>query len=222
VTVIWPSAILKPRHVSIVPAHATTAGPVALSGYRQAVESPAGVWSATMSGFRIVSPAEIKMWRALSVQIKGRVTPVVVPVFDRDELLPIIGPPGYVPHSDGSTHSDGTLYRTGRAQVITDQVVARGAVSMRVELISAAAIEPGMHFSVGHRLYRVESITAIAGSKTTMRFWPMAREAMIAGAELDFDTPVCKVRFVDDGVMDHVLDHGRTSFPQIRCIEDPG
>jgi hypothetical protein len=106
-------------------------------------------------------------------------------------------------------------------QVIGATVVARRGSVITVEKVASATLDAGQHFSVGYRLYRIESIITQSGGSARFRFWPPAREGIIAGAELDFDQPAVKVRLVDDNAMDHALDLGRTSSPSLRCLEDP-
>ncbi len=224
-TVHWPRALLKPRKCDPNVAPASVAGPVSLSGYRQSVTSPAGVWSIRYDTVVVASVAQRLTWRALAAQILGRTTPVVVPVYDRRELTPVIdGAGGLSPHSDGATHSDGSMYVTAGASVVVNGVVARGAVAMRLTVITGAAIQAGMHFSIGQRLYRVASITSSAsgGTDVRLRFWPPAREGIIDGAEVDFAAPVCKCRLDSAAGLDLDLDHGRHGFPSITWIEDPG
>lgn len=220
-SVIWPRALLRPRDASIDIAPATIAGPAALSGFRQAVASPAGLWSIRYHGFIVASPVQRKVWRALAAQIEGRATPIVLPVWDRSDLRPASGGAAAVaPHGDGALMSDGSGFASAATSVVLASAVARGAVRMTTTTVIGGAIEPGMHFSVGLRLYRVKAIEAAAGASTTFTFWPRARDTMLAGAEAVFDQPVCKVRLADDAGLDLMLDHGRHAFPDVAFIED--
>jgi hypothetical protein len=220
--VIWPRSVLRPRNVAINVAPATVAGAAALSGFRQAVSSPAGVWAIRFDGLVVTSRAAKLCLRALGALVEGRSTPIVLPVYDREDLRPVDPSlDASAPHSDGSMHDDGTGYGAVRAQIVVDGAVALGANQMTTETIVGETIEPGMHFSAGHRLYRVRSIVETDGANTTFTFWPIAREAILDGAELEFDEPVCLVRLAEDAGLDFSLDAGLHGFPSIAFIEDP-
>jgi hypothetical protein len=92
---------------------------------------------------------------------------------------------------------------------------------MTIDMHVGAGPEPGQHVSIGLRLYRIKSIVNVTGNRTTCTFWPPAREDILAGAECEFDKPVCKVRLIDDAGLDLTLDTGRHGFPSITFIEDP-
>jgi len=218
----WPRRLLRPANASINPAPATVAGVAALSGFRQAVSSPAGVWAITYDRIIVASRAQRLTLRAIAALVEGRATPIVLPVYDREELRPIDPSiDASATHDDGSTHDDGTGYGARRAQILVDGAVALGANQMTTETVLGETIEPGMHFSVGHRLYRVRSIVETDGASTTFKFWPIAREAIPDGAELEFDEPVCLVRLAEDGGLDLALENGRHGFPSISFVEDP-
>lgn len=219
--VIWPRSLFPPRHVAINPAPVTLSGPVSLSGFRQAIASPAAVWAIKYDLMRVTQSGRLP-WRALAAQIEGRATPIVLPVYDREQLRPLAAlASGGVTHSDGSSLSDGSLYRGGRVQVIAAAAAVAGAATLDVERIASGTLRPGMHFSIGLRLYRIKSVLSASGAMATLGIWPTLREAVLAGAELEFDEPVCKVRLADDGGLDLTLDTGRHALPSVSFIEDP-
>lgn len=219
--IYWPRGILKPRHAPADPAPATIAGPAALSGFRQVVGSPAAVWSIAYNQISVSGNA-VKIWRALAAQIGGRANSIVIPIYDRERLRLVgIDEIDDEPHGDGEPLSDGAEYTSHRTHVIATADVARGAIRMTVETILGGEIEPGHQYSIGHRLYRVMAIEAVDGAETTFTFWPTARDAIIAGAELEFDLPVCKVRLLADDAMNLALENGRNGFASIAFIEDP-
>lgn len=220
-TVYWPRGILVPRHAHINPAPATVAGVAALSGFRQAVASPAAVWSIAYDAIRVGQDQRL-VWRALAAQIEGRASPIVLPIYDRADMRPLGASVALTaPHGDNAAHDDNAPYVSRRSQVLAAGAAARGASRLTATTILGAALEPGQHFSIGHRLYRIKAIEAVVGASTTVTFWPTAREAILAGAELEFDEPVCKVRLAEDSGMDLALDTGRHAFPSVAFIEDP-
>lgn len=218
--VIWPRSLLQPHSGAPNMAPATIAGPAALSGDRQTVASPAAVWVFKYEAIR-VRQAQVLLWRALAAQVEGRTTPILLPVYDRDRNRPLGVAAGVATgHGDGSTFGDGSSYASNRAQFLAAAAVARGAIRMTATKILGTALEPGQHFSVGYRLYRIKAIEAVAGADTTFTFWPPAREAIIAGSEMEFDAPVCKVRLTDDRGLDLDPELGRHAFPTVSFMED--
>lgn len=220
--VYWPRRLLVPRVSAINPAPATVGGPASLSGFRQAIASPAAVWSIRYEGIPVGSVAQRHIMRALAAQIDGRATPIALPVYDLEELRPLgTTTPATAPHDDDAAFGDDTLYGSSRAQVVAAAPAARGASQLTVTTILAAALQAGQHFSIGLRLYRIKSIEAVAGANTTFKLWPPLREAVIADAELEFDEPVVKARLVSDGALDLALAMGAHGVVSAAFLEDP-
>ncbi len=145
--------------------------------------------------------------------------PILVPTYDTDtNPWPLANGAPFTAYPDGVPHSDDTLFSddTGYAQPVivatVDADVALGANSMVIDLVQGSALEPGQHYSVGVRLFRIKRITAVAGSLYTVTVWPPTREAITAGAIAEFDRPICKCRLATDGEMQSGKDDyaGRT------------
>jgi hypothetical protein len=112
------------------------------------------------------------------------------------------------------------MYQGGVVDVTLASAIPLRGVSANITITAAAQIQPGQHFSIGERLYRVRTIDYTSDTTATITFRPPAREAANLGARLEFDFPVCRMRLASDGEMDLPLDYGRWSFPTVNFVED--
>jgi hypothetical protein len=221
-TIRWPCHTLMPQNVAWDIAPRTLAAPSSVSGITQVVSSDAGIWKATYDAINIRNRTQILTFRAIAVQLEGRLGPIVVPRCSAWQ--PLSGQPivAEVPHDDGAKHDDDAGYD--------------GAISNWVELLSAlpvratianvfiadgsGIIEPGQDFSIGERMYRVRTITYTTPDAATITFRPPLREAAPAGAFLNFDDPVCRMRLATDNAMDLELVLHRFGSPTVTFLED--
>jgi hypothetical protein len=218
--IIWPRTVLPPRSAQADPLPVTTSGPASLSGVRQVVAAPAAVWVITLQSIPVASVAQRLTFRALGAQIQGRANPVLVPVFDRVELRGSGSGVTYTaPHSDDSSHSDGSLYASGGSQAVVAAAASMGDVALSVTIV-LGSLEAGQHLSIGNRLYRVARVDAVSGSTLDLIVWPPLRDDVVAGSEIELDNPVCKCRLYDDAGMNVTLEYGRTAFPTVKFLED--
>ena len=65
--------------------------------------------------------------------------------------------------------------------------------------------------------YRVLTFDPDTGA---MKFRPPLREAVVAGTELNFDDPVCRMRLASDDAMDLELALRRFGNPTVNFLED--
>lgn len=220
---LWPLDVLPPREIAVDLAPRSLAGPSSVSGFAQVVASDAGLWTITYGSVPVVTPPRVKMWRTMDVLLEGRLNPVLVPISNRYQPFAEADADLYdaVPHSDDAFFADGSGYVL--APVI--DVIAAGGAALRATSIAvtinyAAVIEPGQHFSIGERMYRVRTVTYTDATHATITFRPPLREAVTAGARLEFDNPVCRMRLASDDSMRLSLDYNLWSFPSVSFIED--
>lgn len=204
----WPYDILPPRRVTVEPVYATMGGGRSLTAIEQIIASDAGFWSISYEDIPLVSGSQKKMWRALSAWLEGRLNPIFVATYDTDtNPWPLVNGLPYTPNGHGLPHSDETLFSdtTGYDQPIIAATVngnvSLGATSMVINLSYGEPLEPGQHFSVDDRLFRIKRITATVGALYTVTVWPPARQAITAGETAEFDRPRCKARLATDTEM---------------------
>lgn len=218
-TIRWPRAVLRPQNASFDIAPRSLAAPSSVSGVGQVVSSDAGIWKATFSNVVIRDRQHVLAFRAIANLLEGRLGSILVPFCRGYQPVPGDADGLYeqVPHSDDSFFDDDTGYVGRVIDVVTVGPMALRAVSGTVSVNYAGQVEPGQHFSVGERLYRVRSFNPDTGAIT---FRPPLREAVPSGTNLEFDSPVCRMRLATDSEMDLPLDLGRFSFPSVNFIED--
>lgn len=224
-TLLWPLQALPPREILADIAPRSLAAPASVSGIQQVVAADAGIWKIAFGGIPVVRSDSVLTWRAISTMLEGRMFPVLVPVSNwyqpeppEAEALKLWDP---VPHSDDATFADGTMYQ-GRVNDVTllSAVAARAVTATFNIVVVGASLQPGQHFSLGERLYRMRTVTRTSPTQATVTFRPPAREAVAAGTRVELDNPVSRMRLASDNEMDLPLDYGRYSFPTVNFIED--
>lgn len=221
-TIVWPRRLLtpqqpRPHYLS----HMNISGPVSQAGVSDVISGDAGFWRASYGSVVVTTPDRVKTWNAIRAILRGRLVPILVPYCGRS-YQPIID--GYkrtpVPHSDGSTFSDGSRYVGDGTKVVLASDVAVRAVSCTVNVIAADVLQPGQVFSLGERLYEINAVTDITDTLKQVSFLPPAREAVKADTELNFTNPVCRMRLASDDAMAMDLDINRRGFPSVDFVED--
>ena len=221
---LWPIGILKPQSVTFEIAARTLAGPSSVSGVTQVVASDAGIWKATFTNviLNTRNREQVLVFRALAALLEGRMNPVLVPLCRAYQPYAPEWQGFYepVPHSDDSPFSDGSEYQgTVIGVTLASNIPVRGPTA-NVTITLAHEIQPGQHFSIGGRLYRIRTVTPTGPNSATITFRPPAREAATIGTELEFDNPVCRMRLASDGELDLQLARGTWTYPTVNFIED--
>lgn len=155
--------------------------------------------------------------------LEGRLNPIMIPLCRAWQPVPdgaadLYG--GNTPHSDDTPFDDDTGYVESVIDVQLTAGIAKGATSASIAITLAGTIQPGQHFSIGQRLYRVKSVAYSSASAASITFTPPAREAASTGAQLEFDNPAGRFRLASDREMDLPLDGRRFSNPTVTFIED--
>lgn len=220
-TIRWPCEVLAPQNVAFDIAPRSLAGPSSVSGKSQVVSSDAGIWKATYGSLIVRSRDAVLAHRAIAALLEGRLGTILIPLCRAYQPVPEgaveAGLYDAVPHSDDAFFSDDSGYLGLVIDVVAAANAAVRATSMTVTVTYAGDIEPGQHFSIGERLYRVRTFNATTGAMT---FRPPLREAVIAGDRLEFDDPVCRMRLQEDSGMDLELALRRFGSPTVNFIED--
>jgi hypothetical protein len=220
-TIRWPVGVLRPQNVAFDIAPRSLAGPASVSGKTQVVSSDAGIWKATFGNLVIRDRDAVLAHRALSALLEGRLGTILIPLCRGYQPVPAgaedAGLYDPVPHGDGTPFGDDSEYHGGVIDVTAAADAPVRAVSMTVTVDVAGDIQSGQHFSIGERLYRVRSFATDTGILT---FRPPLRELVPAGARLEFDDPVCRMRLASDDAMDLELSLRRFGSPTVNFIED--
>ncbi|MEM7301922.1 MAG: hypothetical protein AAF468_12620 [Pseudomonadota bacterium] len=220
---VWPAGVLPPRAPRYSIRYQTRRGPQSFEGVSQVVASNAAFWVVTFATIPIATAEQVKAWRAMSMGCAGRRNPILLPVISAIAPLPVGATPVVpVPHSDGTYFSDGSGYVGTNNDVVLAGAIVVGATTARVTQSFGGLLEPGQDFSIGERLYRINTVAAVTDSATDydISFMPPAREAALAGVRMEFDKPVIKARLKTDNAMDDPFDLLRFATPTVEFVED--
>ena len=220
--IVWPRHTLLPRVARSRAATPTISGAASLSGFRQAVASPAAAWRISFNAVPVITVAEEMIRRVLAGQIKGRATPILLPVHERPEFKSAgSGVAVSSPHDDTAPFSDGSLYVTAGSAAIVVGAAALGATSLTIRVVAGDPLRAGQHVSIGVRLYRIVSIESVDGDDHEVTIWPPARDDIADGADVELDDLVLKVRLADDLGLAVTSERGRFAHMTVSFIEDP-
>lgn len=222
-TILWPIAILPPANdgaFNLAPRSLAT--PAAVSGNTQVVSSDAGIWKATFRDVYVRGEDRVLAFRGLAELLEGRLNPVLLP-FCR-KYQPVIREPAgltaAVPHDDEAGFDDGAGYVGGTTDVELAAGIAARAVSASVIVNYGGTLQPGHRFSIGERGYSLRTVAYASATEAAITFRPPLREAADAGARLEFDDPVVRMRLASDAEMDLDLQLRRFGQPTVNFVED--
>lgn len=220
-TDLWPIHVLTPRNLARSYTPRTLAGTTALSGFTQAIVSPAAGWRIKYENIAVRTAAQINTWDALEAILEGRATPILVPLCEgrRRPFSDPEAPP--VPHDDETPFDDGTGYDQPSIVAKFTADAALRATEVSLTVIQGGTLTAGHHFSVGERLYRIQRIVTQDGASYTIKIRPGLREAVLDGDEANFERLWCKCRLASDNEMALTLEMMKRGFGTVNFIEDP-
>lgn len=209
--VVWPYHLLVPGGIEANVVPFSRSGGTTLGGLQRVTRTDRGWWSIAYKGVPLKTAAERRMFNALGTHCGGMATPIVVPVWSHDSAEWPAGTGGgmlLTPHSDGTLHSDGSLYAQPAIGVTLVGAAAIGATSVTLRIGYGIEELVGVRFSYQHALYKTGYPTAIDGDDWTMPVTPAIRAPIPAGAALEFGLPTCLVRLASDRELDASLSAG--------------
>ncbi len=201
----WPAALLTPGEILPNPVPFTRSGGRTINGIERGTRTDRGFWHIAMVDVVLHETAQRRTWNAIRTALGGRAGLLVIPVWSFDTAPYISGqtePDIYVPHSDQTPFSDGTLYRQGSISINTVENVPIGATTIKLQLLHAEPDLAGIRFSYRHALYETGPAVSISGSVWEVSIFPAVRAPIPAGSELEVNLPTCLVHLEDDRGMD--------------------
>lgn len=201
---------------------AIMSGGVALNGVEDVIATDGGgSWYADLGNADQYTRNRVMAWRAFKSAIRYGADPFIFPVCDRRHQPTITIPA--VPHSDGTSFSDDTLYlgADGDAELTAD--AALRATQITISMALARRLIGGERFTIRHptmreRCYQVGKLSELTDTTATVQFHPPLREAATAGTKIDFQNPRCVMRL--DGAMRAPLAGPRWATGSARFVED--
>lgn len=196
----FPITLFPPLKTRPLLAGQTEDGGTSFVGPGQVLDwSDGGWWVVQYSGITLLTPTQIRLWRALGMRLSGGSSEMIIPVLDRAQApwpagVPVATP--LVPHSDGTPFSDGSLYAGTTLVYQLEAAIAEGATSARIRRVAGGDLVGGellslTHTVAGKRMYGLEGVWPVDGEADLfdVTFGPHARGPALAAADVDFETP---------------------------------
>lgn len=185
----WPAALTRFRAIAFNPRGMTVSGPPSLLGRTQVGSLDAGYWVAGVFAIAANRPERVRAFRALRASLEGGAHAVRVPA------------------CDGANAPTGLTIET---------VGIQAARSTLVEVDTTTGLEGGEYFSFSDRLYLVREIVE---SPVSLAIWPPLREEVADSTALDFTSPTCRMRLIDESSGDLTLDFFKWGSPDMAFVE---
>ena len=168
----------------------------AISGAESIIPSFAGHWRVTMTFFLQNEDARLD-WEGFLAQMEGGIGTTLVPV--RLPYRPKGSGGGNAPVSTQpafATFEHWSFVNETRAAITLREAAPLRSTDLDLTLSDSLGLRPGHGLTVGDRFYRVQR-SWDDGAK--VRIQPPLREAAAAGAIIETDNPVCRMRFASEG-----------------------
>lgn len=220
---VWPHALLKPSDTLADVVPFTRTGGRVIGGAKPAYRTDLGHWRIDLNNVALVSAAQKRAWDAISVYLSGSSGRIAVPVWARDTAPYASGQMEddiLVPHSDGSTFSDGSMYMQSPISVVSVGTTAIGATVMSMRVIAGAQDLSGARFSYQHAAYKIGQVLDVAGDIWTVRITPSVAALIPTGADLEFHRPTCVCNLDKDTGMRRGMRADRVEFYSVSFVED--
>ncbi len=220
--IVWPKSVLKPGTCQFTEETFSRSGGTSLENSEIVTQTDLGKWRAEIGSVPLYYPNEWRAWRAISTYLNGRSGIVAVPASERF-TAPYAGGIPSIPsastHSDGSTFSDGSQYRTRSIDLKMSTAAALGATVVSIEAVNAGEDLTGIRFSYKYALYQTGELIQKTGDVWQMRVFPAIRQAIPVDAVLEADDPMCLMRLESDTEMSVQEIPNRLATPSIRLVE---
>lgn len=180
-----------------------------ISGADTSIPTMRGRWMAT-ANFAFTGEAATLQWQAFLAQMQGRLGTTLVPARSRfrpkdrnGRALPFCSTADLV---GGQTWEHFGFQNGDANRVVLAAAAPLRATELSVNLNDSTGLRPGQFFSIGERLHRVQLHWQPSGGHR-VKIEPPLREAASAGARLEIERPVCRMRCMSEteGLFDQSL-----------------
>lgn len=198
-------------------------GGTSLSGIEDSIATDGGgKWYANADSINLRTREQIMAWRAFNSAIGGGIDPFVFPICDARHQP--IGKRYRVPHSDGTSFDDASLYNQGDCTVFIAENAPLRATTIKLAITSLGKpLIGGERFTIVHptwreRAYQIGQIIEQTATSATIQFHTPLREAVTAGDPVDFNNP----RFVArvEGQMSAPMGNPKLASGAVSFVED--
>lgn len=227
----FPTHLFNPARVTLRPAGAVISGGESLIGEQDVIRTDGGgFWTVTLAGVELLSPDQIRAWRAWEDHLDGGVTKVLVPVPDvrqapRTMAGGILASPSRLVATSGNPYfPEATAFATPFVVARTTQPAPLRATAVTIEVERGHRLRGGEVFAITHptqgrRCYRTGRILGRSGQIATVTIRTPLREAIAANTACDFDWPSLVCTLVPDTDISPELSYGRSGTVDITFRE---
>lgn len=219
---VWPYELLVPAECKPMIVPFSRSGGASLGGVTPAIRTDLGWWTVELTDISLRWLEHRRTFDAIAQYLGGRSGIIAVPAWSIDTAPYASGcyeEPPEVPHSDGASFSDGSLYWQGAVSIVSVGVTPIGATTMKLKLIKGAADLSGVRFSYRHALYQTGRVESVDGDVWTVRISPSIRAEIPDGADLEFDRPTCLCRLSSDDGMQRVGNNTGVATTTVSFVE---
>lgn len=223
----FPYDLLKYRSYRLDIFGSVFGGGMSNNGQQQVVNaSGGGLWVLDMNFGSLRTPDQIRSWRAIRHGQQGGVVPVNISICEIRQAPRGAGGSSYssVPHSDGTSFSDGSLYAGSVVSAVTVSEISQHSTQVVIFVDGDAAILGGEYFSLEygegrHELHVITYSEPVEGGYL-VKFEPPSRASHLAGADVEFAHPKCTMRLAESsGMSGDMLINRRIDNPSATFIE---
>lgn len=219
---VFPAHVFNPSEVNARPVQQVISGGVSLSGVEDVIATDGGGrWRVDFSGISLRTPHQQRVWSAWAGHLAGGSVECLVPLLTQatgprpqawDRPVRVTGLIW-----DDPTFPTFVRYSLPRMVAHLGASAPLRATTLNVVLDSAGKIEGGEKFSIGAQACRIIRKTG----PDTYLVDPPLREAVTAGAAVEFNWPVLKCRLVPGQDLESAIRQGRFSEASISFVESP-
>ena len=219
---IWPKSVLPLAGCNFIQEPFSRTGGTSLENVEITTQTDVGKWRADIGPIIVHTRNQFRVWTAIRTYLSGRSGIIAMPANEKF-TAPYVGDvetsPGLSTHSDGSTFSDGSKYRTRSIGLRMSAAAGLGATVVSIEAVNAGDDLTGVRFSYQYALYETGELISRSGNVWQVRVFPAIRQAIPAGADLEADDPMCLMKLETDIGMQLPETPDRVSRQTIRMVE---
>jgi len=169
-------ALLRPAEIEVDVVGSSIEGGRSLDGFSTSADiGGGGLVSCKYSGINPGNtvPARLRYVSRMGAMLNGSVARINAPLM-LDFIAPVAG--GWsgadglyrlVPHSDGTSFSDGTLYSQPVISAVLTEIAEGGDGILNIKVVEGADLQGGEWFSIehptwGHRAYRIRRVISLS------------------------------------------------------------
>ena len=222
---IVPAHVFNPEPVQADVVSRVISGGTALNGDEDVIATDGGGrWEISWGEIDLDTVYQRRLWGAWSSHLSGGAQPVLVPLLSLDTAPRPIAGNGLATPSDIYANDDWfpteVRFASPLIQAVVVSVADLRATTLTILVTQGAPVQPGVRFSIGNRAYKVVRVTARDRHIATCIISPPLRNAVEAGAAVNFNWPVVQARSVIGQSLAQSVSFGSFATVSVNFVED--